>query len=116
MATLTYQGTLSFPLGDEASPPSTPFSFSLVYTQRNVDDLVFGGAVTDEDIMGKVVDAKAVYMECLTGGGSFKMNTGGAVPLKPGSGSMCWFNPDGGLTVLTLTTTAASSFRLYMFS
>lgn len=116
MPTLKVDGTIAFPLGDEGTPPSRPFSYELSYSERNVGDLVFSGAVTDEDIMGKIADAKAVFIECLSGGGTLKANGGTGIPLAPGVGNFQWYNSSGGLSSLTLTTTGAASFRLSMFS
>jgi len=117
MPTLTIAGTLSFPLGAEASPPSRSFSASLIYTQRNVDDVVLTGAQTDQNLMGRITNAKACYIEVETGAGDLKVN--GATPVLPISvdgGFWVWFNPNGGLTALTVTTAANAKFRLYMFT
>lgn len=117
MPTLTITGTLSFPLGEEASPPSRSYSASLVYTERNIDDIELSGAQADIDLMGRITNAKACFIECTAGAGDLKVN--GATPIIQVSvdgGFWVWFNPNGGLTALTVTTSGDSSFRLYMFS
>lgn len=117
MPTLKIDGTISFPLADEAALSSRPFAAELVYTERNVDDVVITGAQVDEDLMGRVVDAKACYIEVVAGAGDLKIN-GAAVVLEitVDGGFWIWFNPNGGLTALTVTTAADASFRLYMFT
>ena len=117
MPTLTISGTIAFPLGEEATPPSRPFSASLVYSERNVDDVVITGAQADQDLMGRMTDAKACYIEVEAGAGDLKIN-GAATTLEVSvdGGFWVWFNPNGGLTALTVTTTADAAFRVYMFS
>jgi hypothetical protein len=117
MATLKIDGTISFPLGEEANPPSRPYSAELIYAEKNVDDISLVGAQADVDLMGRIADAKACYVEVESGGGELKVN--GAVttlPISADGGFWIWFNPNGGLTSLTVTTTATSKFRMYMFS
>jgi len=117
MPTLTIAGTLSFPLGAEASPPSRAFSASLIYTQRNVDDVVISGAQVDQNLMGRVTNAKACYIEVETGAGDLKVNGAAtALTISVDGGFWIWFNPNGGLTALTVTTAANAKFRLYMFT
>jgi hypothetical protein len=117
MPTLTIAGTLSFPLGTEASPPARSFTASLVYTQRNVDDITITGAQVDQNLMGRITNAKACYLEAETGSGEIKVNGAATtVPLSVDGGFWIWFNPNGGLTSLTVTTSATAKFRLYMFA
>lgn len=118
MPTLTIAGTVQFPLGSEANPPSTPFSASISYTQRNVDDVTLTGVVNDEDLMGKITDAKAVFLQMLVGDGLIKVNgVADETPIATsGNGFWVWFNPAGGLTALTISTTADARIRVYMFT
>lgn len=117
MPTLTIAGTLSFPLAAEASPPSRPFSAQLSYNERNVDDVLLTGAQSDIDLMGRIADAKACYIEVTLGSGDLKVNGATTtLPISTDGGFWVWFNPNGGLTALTVTTTANASFRVYMFT
>jgi hypothetical protein len=117
MPTLSIAGTISFPLGTEASPPSRAYSAQLVYTERNVDDVVLVGAQADVDLMGRIADAKACYIEVEAGAGDLKVNGAAVVlPISEDGGFWVWFNPNGGLTALTVTTAANATFRVYMFS
>jgi hypothetical protein len=79
--------------------------------------VVLVGAQADIDLMGRITDARACFSEVITGDGDLKIN--GATPVLPISangGFWIWFNPNGGLSALTVTTTANASFRVYMFS
>lgn len=117
MATLKIDGTISFPLGDEANAPSRPYSAELIYAEKNVDDIALVGAQVDVDLMGRITDAKACYIEVEAGGGDLKVN--GAtqvVAISADGGFWIWFNPNGGLTQLTISTAATSKFRMYMFT
>lgn len=117
MPTLKIDGTISFPIADEATLSSRPFSSELVYTERNIDDIVIVGAQVDQDLMGRITDAKACYIEVVAGAGDLKINGATVVlALTVNGGFWLWFNPDGGLTVLTITTTADATFRMYMFT
>ena len=116
MPTMKIEGTIQFPLASEATLSSRPYSAEIVYTERNIDDIVLVGAQVDEDLMGKIVDAKACYIEVLAGDGTLKVNAGTALPIDVAGGFWIWFNPNGGLTALSVTTTANASFRVYMFS
>jgi len=117
MPTLSIAGTISFPLGTEATPPSRPFSAELVYAERNVDDVVITGAVADVDLMGRITDAKACYIEVESGAGDLKINGASTVlAISVDGGFWVWFNPNGGLSALTVTTAADSAFRVYMFA
>jgi len=117
MPTLTISGTLSFPLGEEADPPERDFSAQLIYTERNVDDISLTGAQADVDLMGRISDAKACYIEVEQGAGELKVNGAAvALPVSADGGFWVWFNPNGGLTALTVTTAASAKFRLYMFA
>lgn len=117
MPTLKINGTIAFPLADEATLSSRPFAAELVYTERNIDDINIVGAQADQDLMGRITDAKACYIEVVAGAGDLKIN--GATPvlaISVDGGFWVWFNPNGGLTALTVSTTADASFRVYMFT
>ena len=117
MPTLKIDGTIQFPLADEATLSSRPYSAELVYGERNVDDVVLVGAQADIDLMGRIVDAKACFIEAITGDGDLKVNGSTPVlPLSSISGFWIYFNPNGGLSALTVTTSANASFRVYMFT
>ncbi|RKX67324.1 MAG: hypothetical protein DRP42_00570 [Tenericutes bacterium] len=117
MATLTDSGTLAFPLANESTPPSRTYSFELVYTEKFVTDLVLTGAQVDEDVMGGIADAKAIFVECLTGDGTIEVNAATAgVAIAAAGGWFSWYNAAGGLTACTITTDDDASFRIYLFA
>lgn len=117
MPTLTISGTITFPLGAEADPPKRGFSAQLVYDQKRDNEIAITGAQVDVDFMGAITDAKACYIEVLVGAGDLKIN--GAtetLPLSEDGGFWVWFNPNGGLTSLTVTTADNAKFRIYLFT
>ena len=117
MPTLTIAGTVSFPLAEEASPPSRSFGASLIYSEKRDSDVKIIGAQVDVDLMGGIADAKAAYVEVKVGAGDIKVNGAATTfPVTVDGGFWIWFNPDGGLTAMTVTTTANATFRVYLFS
>jgi hypothetical protein len=117
MPSLKIDGTIQFPLADEANLSSRPYSAELVYTERNIDDIVLVGAQADIDLMGRITDAKACFIEVISGEGDLKINGATEVlAVTAAGGFWVWFNPAGGLSALTVTTAADSAFRVYMFS
>lgn len=115
---MTIAGTIQFPLASEANPPSTPFSASLNYTERNVDDIDFSTPPTGESLMGSITDAKACFVQMLVGDGTITVNgTTDATPVQTsGNGFWTWFNTGGGLTQLEFTSGAAARVRVFMFT
>ena len=117
MPSMKIEGTISFPLADEANLTGRPFEVSLVYTERNIDDVVISGAQVDQDLMGRITDAKAVFIEADAGSGELKVNGADeTIQVDDSGGFWVWVNLAGGLTSLTVTTTGDARFRLYMFS
>lgn len=117
MPTLTIEGTVQFPLAAEANLSSRPFTASLVYTERHVDDLVLAPATSDQDILAPISDAKACYIEMVSGDATLKVNGAAtAIPLTSTSGFWIYFNPAGGLTGLLVSSTPGGTMRLYTFS
>lgn len=117
MPTLTISGTISFPLAEEASPPSRSFGSSLVYSEKRDSDVKIVGAQVDVDLMADIADAKAAYIETKVGAGDFKINgSTPTIPLTVDGGFWMWFNPNGGLTAMTVTTAANATFRVYLFA
>lgn len=117
MPTVTIEGTIAFPLGEEATPPSRPFSASLVYSEKSDDEVKITGAQADVDLLGNIADAKAAYVEAIIGDGNLKVNgSTPVIPVDTAGGFWIWFNPGGGLTALTVTTTANATFRVYLFA
>lgn len=117
MPTLTIEGTISYPLGSEATPPSRPFKFELVYSEKHTSDYKFVGVEADVDLMGHIANAKAAYLEVLVGEVEIKIN--GAtetLDLSVDGGHWIYGNPNGGLTELTASTTANATLRVYLFA
>ncbi len=60
--------------------------------------------------------AKIVMIRSSHHGGDLKVNGGTAIPIAEGTGWMSLLNPAGGVTSLTLTTTDAASFEVWIFA
>jgi hypothetical protein len=118
MATVTIAGTISFPLAGEANPPARAFQATLAnYEEKSDADVVIAGAQEDQSLMGRIANAKFCYIECIEGGGALKVNgSTPTIPLSAAGGHWSWFNPTGGLTALTITTTGDTTLRVYMFA
>lgn len=117
MPTLTIQGTISFPLGSEASPPARPFSYTIVYTAKAVNDFVLAGPEVGVDLMPHIADAKAAYVEMLAGEVEISINgSEEPLPLSVDGGQWIYGNPQGGLTSLTATSDANARVRAYIFA
>jgi len=117
MPTLKIDGTLSFPIGSESNLSSRTFSAQLFYDERSLDDVSIPGAVVDQDLMSLIADAKACYIEVVSGEGELKINgSAPTLPISVDGGFWVWFNPNGGLTALSITTAAAAKLRVYMFT
>src|SRR3990172_6236753 len=117
MPTLTISGTIAFPLGAEATPPSRTFSSQLIYTQRSIEDFVLPDDATDVSLLGTIADAKACYLEAVLGGGDLTVNAAdNPLPISADGGFWVWFNPNGGLTALTITVTVVTRLRAYVFA
>jgi hypothetical protein len=117
MPTLTIDGTLSFPLGGESDPPERPFKAQLNYDQKRDNEIALSGAQANVDLMAGMADAKACYIEVLAGTGALKVNGAATtLPVSVDGGFWVWFNPNGGLTALTVTTTDDAKFRVYLFT
>lgn len=117
MATVTFEATLSFPLGAEADPPERTLSVSLVYTKRTILDLeVTGEAEGGVSLMGALDDAKMALVELVSGDGFLTANGGERIDLAATGGLWFWNSPDGGLTALFAEATESMRLRVYLFS
>jgi len=74
------------------------------------------GAVTDQDLLdGTVTSAKVVLVSADLGEGVIKMNGGTGVPVNSAGGWLCFANPNGGVTTLSVTTTDDAKFKVFLF-
>lgn len=116
MPTLTISGTISFPLAGEATPPERPFSAQLIYHQRTVEDILLTGEEENAtNLMGQILDAKAVYVEVIAGDAQLTVNAG-TLDVSADGGFWVWFNPNGGLTELTASSQDGATLRVYVFA
>ena len=116
MATVTIAGTLSFPLGDEATARSRTFGAALEYNQKNVFDVLVADG-SRIDLLGEMSDVMACFVECTLGEGDLEINGASELhPLTVDDGFWVWFNPDGGLDSLEIHGSMDSAFRVYLFA
>lgn len=110
--------TLQFPLGDESDPKVTsPITVTINYDQKVPADVKITGSQSNVNLLGLITNAKAAFVQCTSGAGDLKANASStSVPLKAGQGWWAWFNPDGGLTALTISTTDSARFRTFIFA
>lgn len=67
--------------------------------------------------MGALTDAKACFIEIDQGEVTIKVNgVAQPLPLTATSGFWIYFNPDGGLTDLTVSSLANAKIRAYIFT
>ncbi len=117
--TLTIAGTLEFSVGEgtEDRAPIVNFGITeMAFDRESIKHLDYAGVVTDEDIFNAgMTAAKGFMISSSFHGGDIRINGGTAIPIAEGAGWIQYINPDGGITSLTVTTTDAAKFTLYMF-
>jgi hypothetical protein len=117
MPTLSIDGTVTFPLAGEATGTPRSFSAELIYTQRAIQDVELVGVQSNIDLMGLIAEAKACYIEVIAGDGQLKINGASqTLDISMDGGFWVWLNPNGGLTALTVSTSADATFRVYLFA
>jgi len=100
----------------DRAPEITLALADLGFDHESVKHLEYGGPVTDEDIFnGTVTNAKVLIITSTLQGGDVKINNSDAIPIAPDEGWFLYVNPNGGITSLTLTTTAAAEFKVMTF-
>lgn len=89
---------------------------AMAFDHESVMHVNIAGAVTDQDMLeGSVTSAKAVLVYSDLGSGLVKMNGGSGVPVSSAGGWLCFACPDGGVTTLSVTTTADAKFKVFLF-
>lgn len=116
MQTLAVTGRLTAPLEDGQAAAPMDLGFTINYTQKVCDDLVFASTVTDQAIgLGTLATggAKAFILKCTLGSCTIKMNGGTDVITLALGGYLLYANPLAGqLTALTITTTGAATLKI----
>ena len=116
--TINLEAKYDFTVGgpEDRTPEITMTLADLDFDHESVKHLDFGGPVTDEDIFnGTVTSAKVIIISSSLQGGDIKINASSAIPIAEGAGWLMFVNPNGGITSLTVTTTAAAKFKVMSF-
>lgn len=116
--TLDLTSVYSFTVGgpNDRTPEITLALADMAFDHESVKHLDFGGPVTDQDIFnGTMTTAKVVVISSSLQGGDIKINGSSAIPIAPDEGWFLYANPNGGITSLTVTTSAAAKFKVMMF-
>lgn len=114
--TLAVTGRVTAPIEDGQASAPADLSFTVNYTQKANDDLVFADAVTDQAVgLGTLATggAKAFLFKCTLGSCTIKINGSSVgIPLALG-GYLLYANPLAGvLTTLTVTTTGPATLKI----
>lgn len=116
--TLTFTGSMSWPLEDGGQAAKLAFSVSLVYTSILALEKVFSAPVVDEAIALPMASAKFLVMKARTEDVTVKLNgAAAAITLKGGAGFMLVQNPDGAITGVTVSAAVApATLELYAYA
>lgn len=116
--TLTFTGTMQWPIQDGKQASKLDLSVSLVYTSMLALEKVYASVVTDEAVVLPMASAKFLLLKATTNDVDVKLNGAStAITLKAGGGFLLIQNDDGAVTALTVTTaTAPATLEGYAFA
>lgn len=122
--TLTVQPQLT----SGSKEPSVPFSFFTQYAQKVMAELVFTGAVTDEQIpSGHITAPQALIVEVYDGAIDFGFDISGSAgtgklpvsrsgnPIPDAPGYIIWYNPTPSAKKIYATTTGPARANIWLF-
>ena len=106
--TLGFSGEMEWPLEDGKQAAKLNLLESLVYTQAFHAEKLYAAPVTDEALDLPFASAKFILMQAKTDDVQVKLNgNANAITLKADAGFFAFWNEDGGVTALSITTAAA---------
>lgn len=116
--TLTFSGTLNWPLEDGTQAAKATVSTSLVYTSALAIEKVYSSVVTDEAVTLPMASAKFLLLRAKDNDIDVKLNgSAQAITLKGNGGAMIIDNADGAITALAVTTsTVPATLEGYAFA
>lgn len=116
--TLTFTGTLTWPIEDGKQAAKTEQSVSLLYTSAFHVEKVYSGAVVDEALDLPMTSAKFLLLQATGNDVDVKLNgNANAVTLKADSGFLLVWNADGTITGVTVSvTTVPATLKGYAFA
>jgi hypothetical protein len=116
--TLSFAGTLTWPLEDGKQAAIHALAISLAYTSALYVEKPYSAGVVDEAVDLPMTSAKAVLIEASTADLQVKLNGAAtAITVKAGTGFILISNPDGAITELTVTTTTVpATLKAWLFA
>ena len=116
--TLTFTGTMTWPLEDGQQAAKLVVSSSLVYTSVLAVEKVFASTIVDEAIALPMTSAKFLLVKALTNDIDVKLNGAAtAITVKAGAGFLLVQNDDGAITAMTVSNAVApATVEVYAFS
>ena len=115
--TLSFTGTMTWPLEDAGQAAKLTVTSSLTYTSALHVEKVFSAPVVDEVVTLPMTSAKFLLLKAQTADVSVKINGGSAITLKAGAAFLIVQNDDGNVTALTVSAaTAPASLIGYAFA
>jgi hypothetical protein len=116
--TLTFFGTLQWPLEDGQQAAKAVLSTSLVYTSAMAIEKLYSSAVTDEVIALPMASAKFLLLQATGNDIDVKLNgNANAITIKASTGFILVWNSDGAITGVTITVaTVPATLKGYAFA
>ncbi len=116
--TLGFSGEMEWPLEDGKQAAKLNLLEGLVYTQSFQVEKLYAAPVTDEALVLPMASAKFILMQAKSGDVQMKLNgNANAITLKADAGFFAFWNEDGAITALSVTTAAApASLVVYAFA
>ena len=116
--TLTFAGTLTWPLEDGKQAAIHSLAISMTYTAALYVEKPYSVAAIDEVVELPVASAKMLLIEASGADLQIKLNNSTvALTVKTGAGFILIHNPDGAITgVKVSTTTVPATLKMYVFA
>jgi hypothetical protein len=116
--TLTFAGTLDWPLEDGLQAAKKTLAVSLAYTAALSVEKIFAATVVDEAVTLPMTSAKFLLLQAETNDLTVTLNGGTSIhTLKAGAGFLMLWNSDGDVTGLTVSAAVApATLKGYIFS
>lgn len=110
--TLGFSGEMEWPLEDGKQAAKLDLLEGLVYTQAFHVEKLYAAPVVDEALVLPMASAKFILMQAKTDDVQVKLEgNANALTLKADAGFFAFWNEDGGVTAITVTTAAAPASR-----
>jgi hypothetical protein len=105
---LQFSGEMQWPLEDGKQASKLDLLETLTYGQAYHAEKLYAAPVTDEALPLPFASAKFILMQAKTADVDVKLNgNANAISLKADAGFFAYWNEDGGVTALSVTTAVA---------